>query len=81
MSLVELRRVHFAYPEYVGGLATPRRAALREVNLSIAAGSRLALLGANGAGKSTLLMLLNGSLRPSAGEVRLNGVALDYSRR
>jgi phosphonate transport system ATP-binding protein len=48
-------------------------AALSEVNLSIAAGERVALIGPSGAGKSTLLSLLNGTLLPSAGQVTVLG--------
>ncbi|GAB3770751.1 phosphate ABC transporter ATP-binding protein [Ramlibacter monticola] len=43
--------------------------ALRGVDLRIATGERVALIGANGCGKSTLLRVLEGILRPSAGSV------------
>ncbi|WP_019501088.1 energy-coupling factor ABC transporter ATP-binding protein [Pseudanabaena sp. PCC 6802] len=43
--------------------------ALREINLSIRATERVALVGANGSGKSTLLLHLNGVLMPQKGEV------------
>ena len=42
---------------------------LREVNLRLAAGEVLALLGANGAGKSTLIRHINRLIDPTAGEV------------
>lgn len=48
--------------------------ALREVDLSIAAGSCVALVGANGAGKSTLLGLLATLSRPDAGELSQFGL-------
>jgi len=47
--------------------------ALREVKLSIAPGSTLALLGRNGAGKTTLLRIVAGLSRPSRGSITLQG--------
>jgi phosphonate transport system ATP-binding protein len=51
------------------------RVLLREVELCVAAGERVALVGPSGAGKTTLLRTLNGQIPPAAGEVRLGGQA------
>ena len=48
-------------------------AALRGLDLDVAAGASLAVVGANGAGKSTLLRLLAGLARPSAGRIEIDG--------
>ena len=47
---------------------------LREVSLAEESGNLVALMGASGAGKSTLLHVLNGSEKPSAGTVLINGI-------
>jgi simple sugar transport system ATP-binding protein len=47
--------------------------ALRGVDLSIAAGQCLGLVGRNGAGKSTLVSILSGLSEPDAGTVRFRG--------
>ncbi|NTU60654.1 MAG: ABC transporter ATP-binding protein [Deltaproteobacteria bacterium] len=50
--------------------------ALHGVSLHVEAGEIVAILGANGAGKSTTLRTVSGLLRPSGGEVRLEGQSL-----
>jgi energy-coupling factor transport system ATP-binding protein len=49
------------------------RAVLRAVDLRVAPGERIALMGRNGAGKSTLLRHLAGLLRPTRGRVQAAG--------
>jgi branched-chain amino acid transport system ATP-binding protein len=49
---------------------------LHGVDLSVAAGTTIALLGANGAGKSTTLKVAAGLVRPRSGAVHLGGAAL-----
>jgi len=49
------------------------RQVVDRLDLSIAAGERLAILGRNGAGKSTLLSTLAGLRKPAAGAVLLDG--------
>jgi ABC-type multidrug transport system ATPase subunit len=46
---------------------------LNDVTFKALPGDLIALMGPSGAGKSTLLTVLNGSLRPTSGEVRVNG--------
>ncbi len=50
---------------------------LRGIDFAVAAGQRVALIGANGAGKSTLLRCCMHLIRPDAGEVDLCGVRLE----
>ena len=49
---------------------------LDKITLDIDDGESLAIVGPSGSGKTTLLRLLNGSVRPSAGELRIGGRAL-----
>ncbi|HEX7967691.1 MAG TPA: ATP-binding cassette domain-containing protein, partial [Stellaceae bacterium] len=46
---------------------------LRAVDITVAPGELVAVLGANGAGKSTLMRAASGLLRPAAGSIRLDG--------
>ncbi|HWR40862.1 MAG TPA: thiol reductant ABC exporter subunit CydD [Patescibacteria group bacterium] len=64
-ATVLFREVHYQYPGQTNGL--------RGVNLQLAAGERVALVGASGAGKSTLIHLLCGLMAPDAGEIRVDG--------
>jgi len=70
------------------GLGESRIEVLRNVNLEVSAGERLAVVGASGAGKTTLLHILGALDQPSRGTVRcagedvfaLRGGALDSFR-
>jgi len=47
--------------------------ALERVSFGVAAGELLAMIGPNGAGKTTCFNLINGQLRPDAGEISFEG--------
>lgn len=47
--------------------------ALRDIDLTVARGETLGIVGRNGSGKSTLLQLICGTLTPSAGEILVDG--------
>ncbi|MGI2127158.1 ABC transporter transmembrane domain-containing protein [Shewanella oncorhynchi] len=59
--------LNFAYPEHDALV-------LKQLNMTIAAGDRVALVGPSGAGKSTLFQLLQRFYVPSAGSIRLEGI-------
>jgi energy-coupling factor transport system ATP-binding protein len=65
--MIEAKDLHFTYPT---GLE-----ALRGINLSIDDGEFLAVMGQNGAGKTTLVKHFNGLLKPTKGEVLVDGVS------
>ena len=64
MPLITLQNVDYS----VGGPLL-----LKNVELSIEPGERIALIGRNGAGKTTLLRLLSDSIHPDDGEIRREG--------
>ncbi|HLJ22063.1 MAG TPA: ATP-binding cassette domain-containing protein, partial [Stellaceae bacterium] len=53
---------------------------LAGVNLTLAKGEVLALIGPSGSGKSTVLRVLMGLTRPTSGEVLIDGEAIDYTK-
>jgi iron complex transport system ATP-binding protein len=67
-SLFEARHLDYAYPH--GSLV------IKDVSLNSEPGSMTAVIGANGSGKSTLIRMLAGLLRPRAGSITLDGIAL-----
>jgi ABC-type multidrug transport system fused ATPase/permease subunit len=67
-SSIQFRNVTFAYP---GG--TP---VLDKLNLTIPAGSSLAIVGRNGAGKTTLAKLLCRLYDPQSGSIEIDGINL-----
>jgi ATP-binding cassette subfamily B protein len=65
----EFRHVSFRYPDTQAWV-------LRDVNLHIRPGERIALVGLNGAGKTTLVKLLTRLYDPTEGQVLLDGIDL-----
>jgi zinc transport system ATP-binding protein len=63
--LVDIRDLDFAYRE---------QPVLREIGLTVERGTTLGVIGPNGGGKTTLMRLLLGLLRPTRGEIRVDGM-------
>lgn len=64
--MIEVNNVYYTYPSGVE--------ALKGVTLSIKNGEYVAIMGQNGAGKTTLVKHFNGLLKPTVGEVLVDGV-------
>lgn len=68
-NILELSHVSYLYSE-----KTPfEMQALRDISVGFEAGAVTGIIGHTGSGKSTLVQMLNGLLRPSEGQVLLNG--------
>lgn len=65
--MIEVRDLHFGYQ--------PDRPILRGIDLEIAEGSYVGIVGSNGSGKSTLTKHLNALLLPTQGQVVVDGVS------
>ena len=64
--LLNIQNLHFRYPN-------TDKDAVCEISCKVPRGEVLAIMGANGSGKTTLIHLIAGLLRPSAGEMRVDG--------
>jgi ABC-type Fe3+/spermidine/putrescine transport system ATPase subunit len=68
-SVLELRNISKRFPGHT---------AVDSISLELAKGEFFALLGPSGCGKTTTLRLIAGFEQPSAGEIRLNGSAIQH---
>lgn len=67
---INLRDIEFSYPN-------SENSALKRINLQIPIKSKIGFIGQTGSGKSTLVDLILGLLKPSFGEVDINGVLIN----
>lgn len=70
--MIQLQNITKTYNTRLG-----QRTILNDVNLSIASGEKLGILGRNGAGKSTLIRLISGVERPSSGHIQ-RGMSISW---
>lgn len=71
---IELENVSYSY-NMKGGYV------LKDINLHIGAGEKIAIVGANGAGKTTIVKLICGLIQPTEGRVMVNGTAISQFAR
>src|SRR5918999_1170238 len=69
-AMIQLRDVHVTLSSTAGPVKI-----LRGIDLEVAAGSSVSVVGPSGSGKSTLLAVVGGIERPTAGSVRVDGQA------
>ncbi len=70
--MIKLKQVSFSYGD------TP---VLHHIDLLVQEGEMVALLGPNGSGKTTMIKLLSGVLRPTTGDIHLDGSILSRMKR
>ena len=73
MIILETRNLKYTYPDGT--------VAIQDLNIEIMKGKKIAFVGQNGSGKSTLFLLLNGTLKPSQGEILFRGVPFKYDSK
>lgn len=70
MSILELKNICYTY-----GVGTPfEKKAVNDVSFSVNKGELIGIIGHTGSGKSTLVQMLNGLMKPTSGQVLLDGV-------
>lgn len=66
-ELLQVKDLCFSYDE---------KPVLKQINITVRKGEKIAVMGSNGAGKSTFFLNLNGVLQPDSGEILLEGKKL-----
>lgn len=69
-NIIELKNVTFEYED-----GDKKNVVIENFNINIKRGSFTVILGHNGSGKSTVAKLFNGLLKPTVGEVMVDGIS------
>lgn len=72
MPIINGKNISFSYADDTE--------ALKNISFNIMEGEKCAFIGSNGAGKSTLFLNLNGLLRPTSGELTVDGIRVDDNK-
>ena len=70
---VEWQNVSFSYFSWMGASINGQPYALRDINVKVEPGTKLAIVGRTGAGKTTMIKLLTRLIEPTAGRILLDG--------
>ena len=63
-TIIQTENMSYTYPDGTS--------AIKDINIEINEGERVAIVGSNGAGKSTLFAHFNGIIKPSLGLIKIN---------
>ena len=72
-TIIKTENMSYTYPDGT--------VALRDINIEIKAGERVAIVGSNGAGKSTLFSHFNGLSKPTSGLIKIDGKPAVYKKK
>ena len=72
-SIIKTENMSYTYPDGT--------VALKDINIEILAGERVAIVGSNGAGKSTLFSHFNGLSEPTKGLIKIDGKPAVYKKK
>ena len=72
-SHLSVKNLSYTYPDGTR--------ALKNVNMEIFKGEKVAIMGPNGAGKSTLFSHFNGLTEPTSGYLELDGKKMEYDKK
>jgi len=70
--VIETKNLNYDYPYGTH--------AVRDINIKIKKGEKVAFIGSNGAGKATLFLQFNGILKPVSGKINISGEKMEYKK-
>ena len=77
VMLLETNKIDLQIKNLSFRFSNEKNLVLNKLNLQIASGEKVILSGRSGSGKSTLLKLMSGILKPTSGQILLNGIDME----